>query len=159
MPNANDTTAKLTWFWKSAYPGVAKYIPFERIANKAWKEANPDTYKEIGSIGVMHLENLYKTLKTEQGREYYAKTLDLPASISVDLDNNQQQPTTAMDSQTNLERTFLVQCSEEQLVALGNWMYDNGIFFNKCSDKLNEAAHKETFPAAEAKEDNGTVRP
>ena len=155
----SDTTAKLTWFWKSAYPGVAKYIPFERIANKAWKEANADTYKEVGSIGTMHLENLFTTLKTEQGREYYAKTLDLPASISVDLDtNNQQQPTT-MEMQEVMERTFLVQCSKEQLVALGNWMYDNGIFFNKCSDKLNEAAHKESFPAAEAEKTDGTVRP
>ena len=62
-------------------------------------------------------------------------------------------------NEEKMERTFLVNCTKEQLVALGNWMYDNGIFFNKCSDKLNEAAHKETFPEAEAEEADGNVRP
>ena len=58
-----------------------------------------------------------------------------------------------------MERTFLVQCSKEQLIALGNWMCDNGIFFCKCSDKINAEAHRFTFPEAEAKEADGTVRP
>ncbi len=152
----NDVTEKLSWFWRSAYTEVAKYIPFERIADKAWKDATPETYKEVGSIGAMHFDNIFKTLKTEAGREYYAKSLDLPASLSVDLD--QQQPTATMNEE-KMERTFLVNCTKEQLVALGNWMYDNGIFFSKCSDKLNQAAHKETFPEAEAEEADGDVRP
>ncbi len=153
----NDTAEKLSWFWQTAYKDVAKYIPYERIADKAWTDSTPETYKQVGSIGELHRENLFSTLHTMEAREYYARTLDLPASIAIDLD---PQPSNKEKmNEDKMERTFLVQCTKEQLIALGDWMNDNGIFFNKCSDKLNASAHKETFPEAQAEETDGTVRP
>lgn len=160
-----ETNDKFNWFWRSAYPDVAKYIDYIRIAAKSWTDSTPATYKEIGSIGEMHRQNLFATLKTDEGRKHYAKTLDLPSAIAVDLDN--EQPTTPPNEMETkqqpqadkMERTFLVNCTKEQLIALGNYMFDNGIFFAKCSDTINQAAHKETFPAAQAEETDGTVRP
>lgn len=34
-----------------------------------------------------------------------------------------------------LERTFYVNCTKEMLIKLGDWMYDNGIQFEKLADK------------------------
>lgn len=59
----------------------------------------------------------------------------------------------------NMERAFIVRCTREQLIALGDWMNDNGIFFRKLSDGIREAAHRETFPEEETTQADGTVRP
>lgn len=47
------------------------------------------------------------------------------------------------NSTEQLSRTFLVRCSREQLIALGDWMYEQGIFFQKCSDTIHTLARNE----------------
>lgn len=72
--------------------------------------------------------------------------------------NSPKTPNHPNMNEDKLERTFLVQCSKEQLIALGNYMTAQGIFFKKCSDGINTEAHAEIFPAS-TKNTDGTVRP
>lgn len=51
---------------------------------------------------------------------------------AVDSEDNVEKN----DEQENmLERTFYVNCSKDMLIKLGDWMYDNGIQFEKLADK------------------------
>lgn len=165
----------LEQFWVTAFKGLSNEIPFEKVCAKALLNERITTETAIHYLsgsGEQHVSNL-KELQTEEGRKTYLDTLDFPCAVYVDskvlfaknLPNNKQQEETMSENNNNgtqeekMERTFLVQCSKEQLIALGNWMYDNGIFFCKCSDKINAEAHRFTFPEEEAKEADGTVRP
>lgn len=165
----------LEQFWVTAFKGLSEVIPFEKVCAKALLDERITTDTAIHYLsgsGEQHVSNL-KELQTEEGRKTYRDTLDFRCAAYVDskvlfvknLPNNKQQEETMSENNNNgtqeekMERTFLVQCSKEQLIALGNWMYDNGIFFCKCSDKINAEAHRFTFPEAEAKEADGTVRP
>lgn len=165
----------LEQFWVTAFKGLANEIPFEKVCAKALLDERITTDTAIHYLsgsGEQHVSNL-KELQTEEGRKVYRDTLDFRCAAYVDSKvlfaenqtDNQQQQTMSENNNNNdtqeekMERTFLVQCTKEQLIALGNWMYDNGIFFCKCSDKINAEAHRFTFPEEEAKEADGTVRP
>lgn len=52
------------------------------------------------------------------------------------------------EQEEKMERTFMVRCSRQQLIDLGNWMYDHGIFFQKVP---SESEGK--------KETDGSIRP
>lgn len=163
----------LEQFWVTAFKRLSEVIPFEKVCAKALLDERITTETAIHYLsgsGEQHVSNL-KELQTEDGRKVYRDTLDFRCAAFVDSKilsaKNQQKPTKQTMSENNnentqeekMERTFLVQCSKEQLIALGNWMYDNGIFFNKCSEEINAEAHRFTFPEEEAKEADGTVRP
>lgn len=86
-----------------------------------------------------------------------------PSVIAVDKEAVPRPTTTTPKTPTimnedKLERTFLVQCTKDQLIDLGHYMTAQGIFFRKCSDGLNTEAHAEIFPAS-TKTADGTVRP
>lgn len=46
-----------------------------------------------------------------------------------------------------MERTFYVKCTRQQLIELGDWMNDRGIFFQKVCSQEDE------------KEVDGSIRP
>ena len=164
----------LEQFWVTAFKGLSNEIPFEKVCAKALLNERITTETAIHYLsgsGEQHVSNL-KELQTEEGRKTYRDTLDFRCAAYVDSkvlsknqSKNKSKQTMSENNNNNgtqeekMERTFLVQCSKEQLIALGNWMYDNGIFFCKCSDKINAEAHRFTFPEEEAKKADGTVRP
>lgn len=47
-----------------------------------------------------------------------------------------------------MERTFYVKCTRQQLIELGDWMNDHGIFFQKVQTKSEDE-----------KEADGSLRP
>lgn len=147
----------------------------------------PECIHELHALAEMHTQNLH-SLHTDEGVMYYLTHLDLPSAISVDLQARKEEkgtgqkvaeglpshpshpnhpnfpnhpnnpPIHAMNENDKLERTFLVQCSKDQLIALGHYMTSQGIFFRKCSDGINTEAHAEIFPAAKETAD-GPFRP
>lgn len=105
--------------------------------------------------------------KKSESSEEFLKTEQHPSVVAdphqthhttPNTPNTPNKPQQPMNENTKLERTFLVQCSKEQLIALGKYMNAQGIFFKKCSDGLNTEAHAEIFPAT-TQTDDGTVRP
>lgn len=62
-----------------------------------------------------------------------------------------------------LERTFYVKCSKEQLIELGNWMFDNGIEFKKMPDNIHQLSldlvRQSECEAEETQKGDGTIRP
>ena len=147
----------------------------------------PECIHELHALAEMHTQNL-RSLSTDQGKMYYLTHLDFPSAVSVDLQEQNQKheeqsslsasavdtggrsttdpatgssttkPPTTMNENDKLERTFLVQCTKEQLIDLGHYMTAQGIFFKKCSDGINTEAHAEIFPAS-TKTTDGTFRP
>ena len=61
------------------------------------------------------------------GHYILATEINAPnAEDNVEQNNEQEEM---------LERTFYVNCSKDMLIKLGDWMYDNGIQFEKLADK------------------------
>lgn len=177
----------LQQYYNSAYPDLSDTLALTRFLDRSWLEPErpmPECLHELHALAEMHTQNL-RSLKTDKGVMYYLTHLDLPSAISVDMaeqvysENHVSDPSaiavhtegrsttdpitthknkTAMNETDKLERTFLVQCSKDQLIALGNYMTSQGIFFRKCSDGINTEAHAEIFPATKKTAD-GAVRP
>ena len=158
-----DRIDVLQHFWKTISQCVPERIPLDKVMDKSW--LNPErnlheVLKEVMSISIMHEKNLW-SLKTEEAKQYYAANLDLPTALHIDLQNNNKKQTGMEQTEEGmLERTFLVQCPKDKLIALGKWMNANGIFFRKCSDGINAEAHTEIFPSQyQEKEADGPVCP
>lgn len=61
------------------------------------------------------------------GHYIIATEINAPnAEDNVEKNNEQEE---------KLERTFYVNCTKEMLIKLGDWMYDNGIQFEKLANK------------------------
>ena len=155
-----DRMDVLQHFWKTISQCVHERIPLDKVIDKSWLNPERNTHevlKEVMSISIMHERNLW-SLKTEEAKQYYADNLDLPTALHIDLQSKKQIKMEQIEEK--LERTFLVQCSKEKLIALGKWMNTNEIFFRKCSDGINAEAHTEIFPGQDQeKEADGPVRP
>lgn len=151
----------LKQYWETAYEEHSKRFPFEKVLHPTWlKEYRPvkEVITEMTALAEMQINNL-KMLQTEAGRNAYIETSNL--HLAIIIDNKNQTMDTNTDKKELLERTFLVQCTKEQLIALGDWMNEHDVFFCKCSDEINRAAHKYTFSdeEAETEETDGAVRP
>lgn len=143
-----DRKDVLHHFWNTISQCVPERIPLSEVMDKSW--LNPErnlheVLKEVMSISIMHEKNLW-SLKTEEAKKYYAANLDLPTALHIDLQKNKKRTEMEDKKEELYQRTFLVQCHKDKLVELGNWMYDNDIFFQKCTESINLIAASEVFP-------------
>lgn len=163
----------LNQYYCTAYPDLSHELALTRFMDRSWLDPErpmPECIHELHALSEMHTQNL-RSLNTDRGIQYYLIHLDFPSAISVDMDAKKSESsekflkdpinnnTPTMNDNDKLERTFLVQCSKEQLIALGKYMNAQGIFFKKCSDGINTEAHAEIFPATTQQTADGTVRP
>lgn len=76
------------------------------------------------------------------GRNVFATEINTANSETNVEQNNEQEE--------KLERTFYVNCTKEMLIKLGDWMYDNGIQFEKLAEKKLSAEKGISISKADA---------
>lgn len=124
----------LEYAWNVAWQDLVKAnITFNRVLRDEWLDENKysdsEAKDELMSKGKLCFDNL-RALKTEIGKKVYCDTFDFQHACYADNHNEEYE-----EKQNLLERTFYVNCTKKQLIALCDYMNDNEISFEKLANE------------------------
>ncbi len=128
----------LEYAWNVAWQDLVKAnITFNRVLRNEWLDENrysdSEAKDELMSKGKLCFDNL-RALKTEIGKKVYCDTFDFQHACYADNHNEEYE-----EKQNLLERTFYVNCTKKQLIALCDYMNDNEISFEKLANEKLQA--------------------
>lgn len=157
-----DKKNLLKSIWETSYSDLVKIgITFEKVFYKGWLDIpTQEAREEVMKVGHRHFDNL-KSLTTDVGKRVYVERFDMHQAAYADNHNKDYMK----ENEVMFERTFYVNCSKEQLIALGNYMNEHGIEFMKMPDNIHQQAEnlvrqsKERKAEEATKEGDGTIRP